>query len=164
MVTRLHFLNNNVQSRQRSRGTTMTSSKGNIFPVTGHLCGEFIADRCIPRTKPLTRGFVVFFDLRLHKRLSKQWRGWWFESPSRSLWRQSNAIGDYLHCHLPYTKFQHRNIIVVLWFGCFDTLSCRSTRKSLDENVLNPWAKGNLGEVNPTLNEGADVDTTDDDG
>ena len=29
----------------------MTSSKGNIFHVTGHLCGEFTGDRWIPRTK-----------------------------------------------------------------------------------------------------------------
>ena len=29
----------------------MTSSNGNIFRVTGHLCGEFIGHRWIPRTK-----------------------------------------------------------------------------------------------------------------
>ena len=29
----------------------MTSSNGNIFRVTGHLCGEFTGDRWIPRTK-----------------------------------------------------------------------------------------------------------------
>ena len=29
----------------------MTSSNGNIFRVTGHLCGEFTALRWIPRTK-----------------------------------------------------------------------------------------------------------------
>ena len=30
---------------------TMTSSNGNIFRVTGHLCGEFIGHRWVPRTK-----------------------------------------------------------------------------------------------------------------
>ena len=34
--------------------------------------------------------FDVFFDLRLSKRLSKQSRRWWFEMPSRSLWRHCN--------------------------------------------------------------------------
>ena len=29
----------------------MTSSKGNIFRVTGHVCGEFTGPRRIPRTK-----------------------------------------------------------------------------------------------------------------
>ena len=29
----------------------MMSSNGNIFRVTGHLCGEFTGDRWIPRTK-----------------------------------------------------------------------------------------------------------------
>ena len=43
--------------------------------------------------RPVTRSFDVFFDLRLNERLSKQslgWR-WWFEMPSRPLWRHSNA-------------------------------------------------------------------------
>ena len=30
----------------------MTSSNGNIFRVTGHLCGEFTCPRWIPHTKP----------------------------------------------------------------------------------------------------------------
>ena len=33
------------------------------------------------------RGFDVFFDLRFKKRLSKQSRRRWFETPSRLLWR-----------------------------------------------------------------------------
>ena len=37
------------------------------------------------------RGALMFLvDLRLNKRLSKQSWGWWFETPSRSLWRHSN--------------------------------------------------------------------------
>ena len=43
--------------------------------------GEFSAQR------PVTRSFDVFFDLRLNKRLSKQPMGWWFGTPSYSLWR-----------------------------------------------------------------------------
>ena len=31
--------------------TMMTSSNGNIFRVTGHLCGEFTGPRWIPHTK-----------------------------------------------------------------------------------------------------------------
>ena len=42
-------------------------------PVTG----EF------PSQRPATRSFDVFFDLHLSKRLSKQPRAWWFETPSR---------------------------------------------------------------------------------
>ena len=41
--------------------------------------------------RSLTRSFDVFFDLRLNKRLNKQSRGWWFETPSHSLWRHCNA-------------------------------------------------------------------------
>ena len=55
-------------------------------PVTG----EF------PAQSPVTRSFDVFFDLRLNQQLSKQWRRWWFETPSRSLWRLCNECGDIL--------------------------------------------------------------------
>ena len=48
----------------------MTSSNGNIFKVTGHLCGEFTGE--FPPQRPVTRSFDVLFDLRLNKQLSKQ--------------------------------------------------------------------------------------------
>ena len=63
----------------------MTSSNGNIFHVTGPLCGEF------PAQRPVTRSFGIFFDQRLNKRLSKQSRRWWFGTPSFSLWRHCNG-------------------------------------------------------------------------
>ena len=40
---------------------------------------------------PVTRSFDVFFELRLNKRLRKQWWCWWFDTPSRPLWRHSNG-------------------------------------------------------------------------
>ena len=46
--------------------------------------GEF------PSQRPVTWSFDIFFDLRLKKRLSQQSWGWWFETPSRSLWRHCN--------------------------------------------------------------------------
>ena len=51
-------------------------------PVTG----EF------PTQRPVARSFDVFFDLRLTERLSKQSWGWWFDTPSRPLWRHSNDV------------------------------------------------------------------------
>ena len=50
----------------------MTSSNGNIFRVTGPLCGEFTGPGEFPTQRPVTRSFDVFFDLCLNKRLSKQ--------------------------------------------------------------------------------------------
>ena len=50
----------------------MTSSNGNIFRVTGPLCGEFTGPGEFPEQRPVTRSFDVFFDLCLNKRLSKQ--------------------------------------------------------------------------------------------
>ena len=69
----------------------MTSSNGNIFRVTGPLCGEVPVTGEFPSQRPVTQRFDVFFDLRLNKRLGKQSPGWWFETPSWSLWRHSNA-------------------------------------------------------------------------
>ena len=45
-----------------------------------------------PAQRSVTRSYDVFFDLRLNKRLSKQSWGWWFETPSRPLWRHLNVI------------------------------------------------------------------------
>ena len=47
--------------------------------------GEF------PSQRPVTRSFDVFFDLRPNKRLTKQLRRRWFETPSRSLRRHYNV-------------------------------------------------------------------------
>ena len=35
---------------------------------------------------------MVIFYLGLNKRLSKYWWGWWFETPSRPLWRHCTEI------------------------------------------------------------------------
>ena len=69
----------------------MTSSNGNIFRVTGPLCGEFTGPGEFPTQRPVTRSFDVYFDLRLNKRLCKQSRGWWFETLLCPLWRHSNV-------------------------------------------------------------------------
>ena len=62
--------------------------------------GEF------PAQRPVTRGFDVFFDLRLNKRLGKQSWGWWLETLSCSLWRQSNVSSPfYLYSGQPVSDW-----------------------------------------------------------
>ena len=68
----------------------MTSSNGNIFRVTGHLCGNSPIPGEFPAQRPATRSFDIFFDLRLNKRSSKQSWGWWFDTLSHPLWRHCN--------------------------------------------------------------------------
>ena len=77
--------------------------------------GEFHAPR------PVTRNFDVSFDLLMNTRLSKQWWGWWFETPSCPLWCHCNektmirVCGNYVqatspngtntaHCSSPSTR------------------------------------------------------------
>ena len=62
------------------------------FSVVQALCvGNSPVSGEFPSQRPVTRSFDAFLDLRLNKRLSKQSWGWWFKSPSRSLWRHCNA-------------------------------------------------------------------------
>ena len=65
------------------KSTLLAFCVGNS-PVTG----EIPAQR---------RSFDVFFDKRLNKRLSEQWWGWLFETPSRPLWNHYNEYGFVLH-------------------------------------------------------------------
>ena len=88
----------------------MTSSNGNIFRVTGLLCGEFPGPGEFPAQWPVTRSFEVFFDLRPDKRLSKQSWGWWSETPSSSLWRHRNVVQKTTQKH------------VVKWLNCTSIL------------------------------------------
>ena len=54
----------------------MSLSNGNIFHVTGPLCGNSPVTGEFPIQRPVTRSFDVFFELRLNKWLSKQsWAG-----------------------------------------------------------------------------------------
>ena len=64
----------------------MMSSNGNIFRVTGPLCGNSPVTGEFPTQRPVTRSFDIFFDLPLNKRLSKQLWDWWFETSLCSLW------------------------------------------------------------------------------
>ena len=89
----------------------MTSSNGNMFRVTGHLWGEFTGHRWIPRTKA-----------------SKQSWSWWFETPSRPLWRHCNEssekiaklafhIWSQLTNFLPLKIYNWLHILVQRWIG-----------------------------------------------
>ena len=69
----------------------VTSSNGNIFRVTGLLCGEFTGHRWIPRTKVSDADRWCFLWSTSAPTVEhKQWRRRWFETPSRSLWRHCN--------------------------------------------------------------------------
>ena len=88
------FVNENVVRKTPIGGWfMMTSSNGNIFCVTGPLCGEFTGHRWITCTKASDAELDVFFDLRLNKKFSKQSCGWLFETLLRPLWRHCNVKG-----------------------------------------------------------------------
>ena len=75
----------------RNRIVTWWRHQMEIFSALLVICegnssviGEF------PSQRPVALSFDVFFDLCLNRRLSKQSRRRWFETPSRPLWRHCN--------------------------------------------------------------------------
>ena len=129
----------------------MTSSNGNIFRVTGPLCGEFTGPGEFPTQRPVTRSFDVFFDLRLNKRLNKQSWGWWFETPSWSLWRHCNepcsdrmmpnkGHGLYILQVLLTTVGQRKKVTAVTFFRC-PTVLTKDTLATTTERCAN-WHIG----------------------
>ena len=72
----------------------MTSSNGNIFRVTGPLCGEFTGHRWIPLAKAS--------DTELWCYLWLSW-GWLYETPSCPLW---------LHCNGETGPWKHDPIFI----------------------------------------------------
>ena len=77
--------------RNTPQFNTVTSWNGNIFRVTG---------QWIPRTKA-SDSEIWFFYQRLNKRLSKQSRGWWFETPLRPLWRHRLEVRPWMNDYIP---------------------------------------------------------------
>ena len=68
-----------------------------------------------PHKGPVTRSFDVFFNLRLNKRLSKQPWGWWFQTPSWSLWRHCNETSMRTLCNKASIICNHNHLKLQLW-------------------------------------------------
>ena len=80
-----------------------------------------------PVQRPVTLCFEVFFALRLYKRLSKQSWGWWFETASRSLWRENPTNHEPRACLLRRTLIR---VKLVLWI----------TSPPVQGHISQPWA------------------------
>ena len=70
-----------------------------FFALLAFCAGNSPATGEFPTQRPVTWSFDVFFDLRLYRQLSKQWRIWWFEALPHSLLRHCN---EYENCDLRY--------------------------------------------------------------
>ena len=77
------------------------------FPRYWPFVRETTSDGWFPSQRPVMRGFDVFFDLRLNKRLSKQSRRRWYKTPSHSLWRHCNERGFLRDSNYIYELFGH---------------------------------------------------------
>ena len=71
----------------------------------------------LPSQRPVTRSFDVFFNLRLNKRLSKQSSHWWFETPSRSLWRHCNVRTHHIYIYYHFFSIEMVQVVEHLSHG-----------------------------------------------
>ena len=65
----------------------------------------------------VTRSFDIFLHLRLNKRLSKQSRRRWFETPSRLLWRHCNDSWErasVIYCIIHYISIVYKHFQNIL--------------------------------------------------
>ena len=80
-ATNIHFIASWRRHQMETFSAFLSLCEGNS-PVTSE----------IPSQRSVTRSFDVFFDLCLNKRLRNRSRRWWFETPSRPLWRHCNGV------------------------------------------------------------------------
>ena len=87
-----------------------------------------------PSQRPVTRSFCVFFGLRMKKRLSKQSRRRWFQTPFCSLCRHCNAYEIYL-------KLKSRGTLIVHYFhtGTFYLALYTNWKRSDDRKSSHPY-------------------------
>ena len=90
-------------------------------PVTG----EF------PAQRPVTWSFDVFFDLHLNKRLSKQWCGWWFETPLCPVWRNCKPCYVAKLLSVIYRLGTHKWHRINQWLGTYSASLYKAIPKSL---------------------------------
>ena len=89
-----------------------------------------------PTQRPVTRSFDVFFDLPLNKRLSKQSRGWLFETLSRPLWRHCNVCELSNSISLIYRQVVNTLMPVQNWRHSADDIFKRiSSNKSVETQI-----------------------------
>ena len=72
---------------------------------------------------------IFFFDLRLNKRLSKQSWGWWFKTPSCTLWCHCNVVSlfqiginhakylvDWRYCYMHGSFIVGHSLLELAWW------------------------------------------------
>ena len=132
----LHSIQSRMETTFLTRHIILALWNGNL-PVTG----EFPA--------PVTRTFDVFLDLCLNKRLSKQSRGWWFDTSSPSLWRHRNVT-----CIVLYSGLRCRQISTItsrinsIWIA-FRAVYWDQRQKNLKAQLTDPMREKDLTCVFP---------------
>ena len=85
-----------------------------------------------PSERPVTRSFVLFFDLRLNKPVCKQSRRRWFQTPWRSLWRHCNVSVNVERAESAEFGINRVNIIVAVALA-------RGVTRSSSSTTLTKW-------------------------
>ena len=125
----------------KAPGRTWWRQQMETFPAL--LARSFTGHRWIPLTKASDAELPdVFFDLCLNKLLSKQLWGWWFETPSCSLWRHCNVnVWGVLNHILKVCYFfrRYNSLILVHWRGQMSMVVFYEYRRTLDVTSMVQW-------------------------
>ena len=107
------------------------------FPRYRPFVRETTGHRWIPLTKA-SDALWCFFDLRLHKRLSRQPRRLWSEKPSRSLWRHRNGLG-YFHFPRTYVTIALSHNALHNWLWCHTKHTIRASGTGCRDINIAVW-------------------------
>ena len=95
-------------------------------------------DRWTPHTKASDAELWCFLwsaDLRLNKRLSKHPWGWWFETPSRPLWRQCNEFRTPISMfNWPDIDIHHCQVWMLWIINCIRRETIRTIQWSINDS------------------------------
>ena len=119
-----------VQNRDMKLSFMMTSSNRHFSALLA-FCENLPVTSAFPSQRSVTRGIDIFFDLHLNKRLSKTPRRRWFETPSRSLWRNCNNFSCFTY---PY--FQKFHSWPHSWNGFLLTYSDPNKMASISQTTF----------------------------
>ena len=115
-------------SYARKRECNIITSSNGKFSTLLALCeGNPPVTGGFPSQRPVMQSFDVFFDLRLNKRLSKQSRRRWFETPSCSLWRCCNETELWYHYNTIIFFSQYSLTILTIVNVQYATYSCKQS-------------------------------------
>ena len=99
----------------------------------------------LEKSKP--ESFDVFFDMQMNKRLSKQSRRRWFETPSCPLWRHYDVNGLSLTSDIEVHMIHISRVIITYTFESLSSLT------QITQSTVYNWVEKKISKTNTKMRE-----------